>query len=278
MSITDIPGLILSRQTHFEDEVGVDYMSMPNSMSTYHAPVTPEVEDIDQYPKALEAMHALADGFAQVDEQNNFILNLDHLIEHERLLVDQFMGEGEVSILIDGEHNIKIQESVLTGVWRVYQQTTASQQQISLEIGAIPGCAKFANAADGDIEIEAGDDTGLMNAKPILTEVIDRNRIFSQQQEKHVINLSLLPVNEADVRWLVDKLGYGGVTILSRGYGNCRITKTKLNYAWWVQYFNSTDAMILNTLEITDVPEVACAASEDIRASHERLQAMLEVY
>lgn len=277
MSITDIPGLILPRQTHLEEEAGVDYMPMPSSMSTYHAPLTPEVEDIDQYPRALESMSALAAGFAQVSESNNFSLSLDHLNEHERLLVDQFMGEGEVSIVLDGEHNYQIQESVLIGVWRVHQQTAASQQQVSLEIGAIPDCTRQSDSVDSDIVI-GDDDPGLMNAKPILAEIIDRNRLFSQHKKTHVINLSLLPVNDADVRWLIDKLGYGGVSILSRGYGNCRITRTKLRHVWWVQYFNSTDAMILNTLEITDMPEVACAAPEDIRASHERLQVMLEAY
>ena len=38
------------------------------------------------------------------------------------------------------------------------------------------------------------------------------------------------------------------------------------------------DTLILNTLEVTHIPEVACAATEDIRASQERLQVMLEVY
>lgn len=277
MSITDIPGLILPRQAHLEEEAGVDYMPMPGPMSTYHAPATPEVEDIDQYPRALETMHALAAGFAQVSETNNFSLSLAHLNEHECLLVDQFMGEGEVSIVLDGEHKFQIQESVLTGVWQVHQ-TTDSQQQVSLEIGAIPACARYVNSGDTDIAIEDDADSELMNAKPIIAEIIDRNRNFLQRQKTHIINLSLLPVNEADLQWLVEKLGYGGVSILSRGYGNCRITRTKLKHVWWVQYFNSMDTMILNTLEITDMPEVACAAPEDISASHERLQVMLEAY
>lgn len=45
---------------------------------------------------------------------------------------------------------------------------------------------------------------------------------------------------------------------------------------WWVQYFNSQDALILNTLEIVDVPEVACAAAEDLEDSAEWLTEVLE--
>ncbi|MDX1812887.1 MAG: hydrogenase expression/formation C-terminal domain-containing protein, partial [Gammaproteobacteria bacterium] len=47
---------------------------------------------------------------------------------------------------------------------------------------------------------------------------------------------------------------------------------------WWVQYFNSQDTLILNTLEITKVPEVACAGDEDIADSAQRLNEILEVY
>jgi len=277
MPITDIPGLILPRQTHFEEESGVEYLPMPSSMSTYHAPVAPEVEDIDQYPRALETMHTLVAGFAKVSDKDNFVLSLDHLNENELRLVDQFLGEGEVSIVIEGDANSKIQESVLTGVWRIHQ-TTTSGQHVALEIGAIPACVLQPNSGDQEIAMDEGSDAELMNAKPIMAEIIERNRAFSLRQKPHVINLSLLPVNDADQRWLVDKLGYGGVTILSRGYGNCRITRTRLQHVWWVQYFNSMDTMILNTLEISNIPEVACAAEEDITASHERLQVMLEAY
>jgi hydrogenase-1 operon protein HyaF len=93
-----------------------------------------------------------------------------------------------------------------------------------------------------------------------------------------VINLTLLPQTEQDLAFLDRLLGAGSVTILSRGYGNCRITSTATRYVWWVQYFNSQDANILNTLEVTDVPAVACAAPEDIADSALRLGEILEVY
>jgi hydrogenase-1 operon protein HyaF len=43
-----------------------------------------------------------------------------------------------------------------------------------------------------------------------------------------------------------------------------------------VTYFNSQDMIILDTLEVGDVPEVACAARQDLEASAERLQEMLQ--
>jgi hydrogenase-1 operon protein HyaF len=44
------------------------------------------------------------------------------------------------------------------------------------------------------------------------------------------------------------------------------------------QYFNSDDTLILNTLEVSDVPSVACAAMEDLADSAERLGEILNFY
>ena len=71
-------------------------------------------------------------------------------------------------------------------------------------------------------------------------------------------------------------MGEGAVTMLSRGYGNCRITATAIPHVWRVQFFNSQDTLILDTFEVTTVPEVACAAPEDLADSAKRLVQVLE--
>ena len=48
-----------------------------------------------------------------------------------------------------------------------------------------------------------------------------------------------------------------------------------LPHCWRVVYYNSMDKVILNTVEVVDMPEVAMAAPEDLRDSHERLQDVL---
>jgi hydrogenase-1 operon protein HyaF len=45
-----------------------------------------------------------------------------------------------------------------------------------------------------------------------------------------------------------------------------------------VQFFNATDAIILDTLEIGEVPAAARAAEEDFRDSAERLREIHEAY
>ena len=92
----------------------------------------------------------------------------------------------------------------------------------------------------------------------------------------HCINLTLLPHTEEDLAWLEAALGTGSVEILSRGYGNCRVTATATPQVWRVQFFNSMDTSILDTYEVTAVPEVVLAATEDLADSGERLLEVLE--
>ena len=111
----------------------------------------------------------------------------------------------------------------------------------------------------------------------ILNELLERSSKHKTGHTAHVINLSLLPMSPEDLQYLFDAFGTGTVSILSRGYGNCRITSTRLANVWWVQYFNSMDQILLNTLEVVDIPEVALASKEDYEESEERLREWLAV-
>ncbi len=117
-----------------------------------------------------------------------------------------------------------------------------------------------------------------MNAPALVSELAHKLAAYNPGAAPHVINLSLLPVSDGDLDFLDRKLGQGAVTILSRGYGNCRISSTAVKNAWWVRYFNAREAVILNTIEVTRLPGVACAAAQDLEDSAERLAEILEVY
>jgi hydrogenase-1 operon protein HyaF len=117
---------------------------------------------------------------------------------------------------------------------------------------------------------------GVMSAPPLVAELLDRAMARRPGDLAHVINLTLLPHTPEDLAHLDRALGRGAATILSRGYGNCRVTATATPKVWRVQFFNSMDALILDTLEATDTPEVALAAPEDLLDSAERIAEVLE--
>jgi hydrogenase-1 operon protein HyaF len=114
----------------------------------------------------------------------------------------------------------------------------------------------------------------LMNAPSLLYEVFAKSQAFAAGGEE-VINLTLLPLTPEDMAFVVECLGLAGLSILSRGYGDCRIRQTGLPNVWWVQYFNSPGQLILNTLEITALPKVVLAAAEDLEDSAVRLDELL---
>ena len=199
------------------------------------------------------------------------------LPEADRALVNQVLGEGEVAAQVQGPDGLQAQESVFAGLWRVLHLRGGQVVRDTLEVGAVPQGVIDAAAADGGAPEPIGPlPAGLMNAPSIYEELCDQQQRWQPGAPAHVLNLTLLPLTGDDSLWLQNRLGEGRVVILSRGYGNCRIVDTRLARTWRVTYFNAQDMIILDTLEVGSVPEVACAAQQDLEDSAERLAEVLE--
>jgi len=263
------------------DGTDIDILQMPSGMSTYEAPPLPEPEEVQELSAAKSILHELLTAMRSFSADVSSVqFDLDVLDAANRELVDQVLGEGEVSVVFSGDQEVRIQESVLAGVWRLKVSQNGRLVQDIVEIAAIPRLVRdsaFNESADSIVNADAIPE-GVLNAPPLVSEINDKVAMYRPGDEAHVINLTLLPQTEQDLAYLGERLGEGLVAILSRGYGNCRITSTGTANVWWVQYFNSQNKNILNSLEITDVPSVACAAQEDIADSADRLQEILEIY
>lgn len=250
------------------EEDAASYLPLPHGMDTYSPPIQVLESDPATLAAACAVLQRLRDAMlaAQANSDTPPRLDLRGLSPEVRELVNQSLGQGEVSVRVAGGQPLHIQETVFTGVWRVQSET----QDDVVAAGMPPEVLRAATAGASD-QPQPASDAGLMNAPALLTELVDKSRACRPGQPAHIINLSLLPVTPRDLEYLGEALGFGDVSILSRGYGNCRITATRLNHVWWVQYFNSTDQILLNTLEVVDIPEVALAAQEDYAESVERL-------
>ncbi|MCK9201508.1 MAG: hydrogenase expression/formation protein [Gallionella sp.] len=267
------------------EEDSLQYLPMPDAMTTFALPIA----DVEADPAVLAAACAVVEqlrdrmcaaplGSSPVLVPVPVIELLDRDADVVRLL-NQTMGEGEVSIAVRGSAQYRIQETVFASVWRV-REYAADGRLVSdaLMACAIPPIVRQL-ALDGAIlECAIPEKSGgLMNSPAVLVEIAHKAATRKAGDAAHVVNLTLLPMSPADMDCLVQTLGIGTVTILSRGYGNCRIGSTRLSNVWWVQYFNSMDTLILNTLEVADVPEVALASGEDHEDSIERLGEWLQV-
>jgi len=278
MRLEDIPINPPSGQGDPEDPEP-EYMVMPDDMATFDQPDLGVWEGAAQvYPDALARLHRIqtkADFHSQGEP--NPLVGLDDLDADSVRLVNDALGEGEVSIRIDGSRIYRIQESVLAGIWRVREFDPGGQLlRDHVEIGPAPEAITETMARDGaEVLNPEPVEPDAVNARALRVELADKVATHVPGQEAHVINLTLLPMLPQDQIDL-ERIGGGPVTMLSRGYGNCRITATSVRHLWRVQYFNSTDQLILDTLEVVDLPSVARAAQEDVDESSLRLREMLE--
>ncbi|MDR2188816.1 MAG: hydrogenase expression/formation protein [Azonexus sp.] len=272
----------------YSEEEHLDYLPMPKDMATYRPPQLPEPEDIgglEQGGKALRAALDLLDHAANGGASGQ--VSLLGLPPDDIRLVNQILGEGEASAIvhIPGGLEIRVQESVFAGVWRLmsWRQEPGQPPLLvddAIEVGPVPTLFRTIAAEDvwprSDWPTWQGALPPNVQSAPILVEELrDQTNRWRPGQPPHVVNLSLLPVSPEDIGFLDHHLGTGRVLILSRGYGNCRISNSRLPNCWRVVYYNSMDKVILNTVEVVDMPEVAMAAPEDLRDSHERLNDVL---
>ncbi|MBI4724046.1 MAG: hydrogenase expression/formation protein [Rhodomicrobium sp.] len=268
-------------QPHDEDGAEFAYMEMPKGMRTYAMPEVPEKEDAQAFRPALLKLDEVLDALRAAPPPGTTVeICVDALNAANRDFIGQLLGEGEVSIIAGP--SIQAQESVLAGVWRLHEvDENGTLTGDRIEAGDFPASVlKMAQEAAGPYlcPVDGVAAPNLMNAPAIATELAEKLAAYRQGDPAHVINLSLLPLTEEDSAYLDGRLGQGAVTILSRGYGNCRISSTAVKNAWWVRYFNSREALILNTIEIATIPAVGCAAKEDLEDSAERLAEILGVY
>ncbi|MEQ3652439.1 MAG: hydrogenase expression/formation C-terminal domain-containing protein [Glaciecola sp.] len=277
----------------------LEYINMPSEMDTFHQPILPEPEEIGNIDGALELLQVAADMLQTFDHnQGPQQLDLAGLSASSLSLINQFMGVGEVSATLTKHQvasdapadsitnldpsRIEIQESVMAGLWRVREinnDNVVTKEYI--EVAPIPSSVQTDSFADARPTVLADLQTvptGVINCPAILTELYERGRDYQKGDAPLVVNLSLLPLSNEDVVLLGERLGVGPTVILSRGYGNCRIGATNCKNVWWIKYYNSEDALILNTIEVIDIPEVAIASPEDIGDSAHRLLEMLEIY
>lgn len=284
MHIKDIPVVAVGpgSQPFESDGAELQYIDLPRGMSMYVAPSIPDPDSVRNLTGARASMDWLRETLDGWRPGEPSLADISALDEENRELVNQVLGEGEVAMKFSGDFQCHTQESVLAGVWRTfYFNEEGKVTHDLLEVAEAPFIARLGDLGrDRDPATVAAREApqGVVNAQAVLTEIADRVGTRRPGDETHVINLSLLPMSDEDLVFLDESLGKGPLDILSRGYGHCIISATRVPDVWWVRYFNSMAKMILNSLEITDLPHVVQAAPEDIRDSGARLAQLLEAY
>jgi hydrogenase-1 operon protein HyaF len=260
------------------DGAVLDYLPMPEAMRTYTPPSLPEPETLPAFGAAL-ALLAQLQAVLAAQRVTPVVLDLAPLDVGNREFLGQTLGDGEVSALITGPDAGRVQETRLAGVWWVRPLAldgTAGPGH--LEVADLPALvreAAFHGAAD-QAPLPDPLPAGVMNAPGVLAEINAQVAGRQDGEPPHIVNLTLLPQTPEDLACLAAALGNGPVTLLSRGYGHCRVAATAVRHCWRVQHYNSQDQLILDSIEITSAPVSVLAAQEDLEDSAARLAEILD--
>ena len=263
-----------------EPEESIEYMPMPREMTTFERPRLPEPGPDKDVAGARDVLEIFVSHFDAWLESGGELpaLDLKGLAPDSLRVLNETLGEGEVSAIVDAGHEIRIQETVFPGVWREHHFDAGGALLHDYLLAApippvVAALARDRAAAQlRALELPAG----AMNVPALiheLQEAIDRSGPVTPA---HVINLTLLPLSPEDTSHIDQVLDGGSVVILSRGFGNCRISSTAARNVWRVQYFNNMQTLILNTIEVIEMPEVAVAAREDLVETRERLADLVQ--
>ena len=196
------------------------------------------------------------------------------------------LGDGEVSMIFAGgafgTSETHIHETVLPGIWIGRVLDDAHQPWATwIEVADVPRALRVVDAARPNAEIAVEDLTaprGAMNVMSILAEIRERALAYQKGEPNHVMNFTLMPMSPADSAFLTQVLGEAGVQISSGGYGAAKVIMTGYQNVWAVQYLNGMGTVILDTIEIGDVPDAVLASTDDFEDSAERLHEINEAY
>jgi len=263
-----------------EPDDGVEFMPMPREMSTFEMPRLPDPGPGNDIAGARDVLQTFLSHFgAWLDRGGEPpALELAGLAPDALRVLNETLGEGEVAAIVDAGHEIRVQETVFSGTWR-QQHFDAGDTLLHdyLLAAPIPPVVMEIARERGTPTLRAlALPAGAMNVPALINELQEAMDRSGPDTPAHVINLTLLPLSPEDTAHLDQVLDGGAVVILSRGFGNCRISSTAARNVWRVQYFNNMQTLILNTIEVVPMPEVAIAAREDMVETHGRLADLVQ--
>ncbi|MBJ3591823.1 hydrogenase expression/formation protein [Salmonella enterica subsp. enterica serovar Saintpaul] len=257
---------------------GDDSFAMNPLPLTCQVNSAPSMASLENCPYSPAVMALLADVRHQLTrripvKQDVLGWDLATLNADDLMFLNTLLGEGEVSVRIqhpDGSAS-EIQESIFCGIWRVRSQNDKGQWQEHLEAGSAPRAlwqAATLNTLPDDTLLPSPID-GLMNGLTLAQELLAHVR--DPATLPHSINLTQLPISDADRLFLARLCGPGHIQIRTLGYGESQIDSTALRHVWHVRCLDTLKGVLLDSYEICCLPELVLAAPEDLLDSLQRL-------
>ena len=277
MAVFPIPVRAIGPGSQPPDDVALDVMPMPQGMNTFEMPRVPERVSAAVMRESAAALQRMVDALGAWDAGvpgPGPRIALDDLSAAALVVTNEVLGEGEVSIRLATTPEVRIQESVFAGLWCCGELAPDGRlARYWLEASSVPQAVRAtAHAADATVRDPQPWPEGTMNSPAILAELRARlGGAAGGGEPSGQINLTLLPLSLEDRQVIDAALPVGPVAIISRGFGNCHVGSTAVRGLWRVQFFNSMNTLILDTIEIAEMPDAVTASPEDLADSRDRL-------
>ncbi|MEC3862772.1 hydrogenase expression/formation C-terminal domain-containing protein [Mesobacterium sp. TK19101] len=112
-------------------------------------------------------------------------------------------------------------------------------------------------------------------ADSLVVEIADRLTALAQTGDQSAIDLRALPMTAADRADLEAFLGRGEVTADLSVAGRSEVWETRFAGVWWLRHLMADGRVAAETIEITRIPDLLVAASEDVATAASNLRKSL---
>lgn len=113
------------------------------------------------------------------------------------------------------------------------------------------------------------------NDIPILHEIRHALQRLLDNGETTTIDLRALPMAPGEEAAIEAALGVGELSIKLDALGPSTITETQFSGVWLVTHFNTEEEILGKFIEITRIPELMIAQTEDMEHGLEQLKSKL---
>ncbi|MGM0552599.1 MAG: hydrogenase expression/formation protein [Pseudomonadota bacterium] len=129
---------------------------------------------------------------------------------------------------------------------------------------------------DLDSAIAEADSVNTAMVMALMQEIATHLRSVAEGGERQVVELGNLPLSDADIELLENRLGRGEVSATITASGPSEVHETAFAGLWWVKYFNDAESLVSQQLEIGPVPMILEAHPVDIEDSAQRFPELFD--
>jgi hydrogenase-1 operon protein HyaF len=113
------------------------------------------------------------------------------------------------------------------------------------------------------------------NITPLLHEIRHALRRVAQGGEGTTIDLGSLPLAPGEEKRIEDMLGHGEVRAELSALGPTVVQETRYPGVWFITHRNTEQEVVARFIEVTRMPELLLAQSDDIRRAVSELDTKL---